>query len=117
MPGVQSSKGGTYQIEVSGGPGGGEYLVTPTLNALVDPAAYGGVSHSSIATALSIDPYANQVVGHDTEAAVLGDIANDVSPTYSFQLNQGESASIAVQSLNDNIVRSPSTTTMAMCWP
>ena len=98
MPGVQSSTGGTYQIEVSGGPG--EYTVTPTLNALVDPAAYGGPAHGTIATALAIDPYANSIVGHDTEAAVLGDIGNDASPTYSFELDQGVSATIAVDSLN-----------------
>ncbi len=40
FPGLESSKGGTYQIEVSGGPG--EYTITPTLNALIDTAAYGG---------------------------------------------------------------------------
>ena len=40
LPGVQSSKGGNYQILVTGGPG--EYKVTATLNAYVDPAAYGG---------------------------------------------------------------------------
>ena len=84
-----SSTGGTYQIEVSGDPGEGEYAVTPTLNALVDPAAYGGPLPQHIATALAIDPYANEVVGRDTEAAVLGDNADDATPTYSFELDQG----------------------------
>ena len=36
LPAVQSSKGGTYKIEISGGPG--EYTVEPTLNAYIDPA-------------------------------------------------------------------------------
>ncbi len=73
LPAVQSSQGGTYQIEVSGGPG--EYKVTPTLNALIDTAAYGGPTHGSIATALPIDPYANKVAGNDEEMAVLGALA------------------------------------------
>ncbi len=72
LPGLESSKGGTYEIEISGGPG--EYTVTPTLNALIDTAAYGGANHNTIATALPIDPYANKVAGNDTETAVLGGI-------------------------------------------
>ena len=104
LPGVESSKGGTYQIEVSGGPG--EYTVTPTLNALIDTAAFGGASHNSIANALPIDPYANKVAGNDTETAVLGAVAGATptqplqSPTYSFELDQGRKRpTIVVESL------------------
>jgi methionine-rich copper-binding protein CopC len=74
LPAVQSSKGGTYQIQVSGGPG--EYKLTPVLNALIDPSAYGGPPDSSIATAQPIDPYANRFAGHDDRTAVLGQLAS-----------------------------------------
>ena len=70
MPGVQSSKGGTYEIVITGGPG--EYTVEPILNAYVDPASYGGPSNGSIATATPIDPYANKFAGNDDRTAVLG---------------------------------------------
>ena len=73
LPGVQSSKGGAYEILISGGPG--EYTVEPILNAYVDPASYGGPSNSSIATATPIDPYANNFAGNDSRTAVLGSIA------------------------------------------
>ena len=72
LPGVQSSKGGTYQIVITGGPG--EYTVEPVLNAYVDPAAYGGPPNGSIATATPIDPYANKFAGNDNRTAVLGSI-------------------------------------------
>ena len=42
---------------------------------LIDTAAYGGPTHSSIATALPIDPYANKFAGNDDRMAVLGAIA------------------------------------------
>jgi len=121
--GVQSSRGGTYQFQVSGGPG--EYTIQPILNAYVDPAAYGGSTNTSIATATPIDPYGNNFIGQDNRTAVLGSIggspatfgdslvvtSRDVilgeapfpapsDPVYSFALNQGESATIALQSLN-----------------
>jgi protocatechuate 3,4-dioxygenase beta subunit len=70
LPAVQSSKGGTYKFVVSGGPG--EYKITPTLNALIDQAAYGGPPNNSIATATPIDPYANRFVGQNDRTAVLG---------------------------------------------
>jgi protocatechuate 3,4-dioxygenase beta subunit/methionine-rich copper-binding protein CopC len=73
LSGVQSSKGGTYQIKVSGGPG--EYAVEAVLNAFVDPAAYGGTPNGSIATAQPIDPYANKFAGDDTRTAVLGGLS------------------------------------------
>ncbi len=73
LPGVQSSKGGTYEIVITGGPG--EYTVEPILNAYVDPAAYGGPLNNSIATATPIDPYANEFAGDDDRTAVLGSIA------------------------------------------
>ena len=72
--GVQSSKGGTYQFQVTGGPG--EYTIQPILNAYVDPAAYGGTVNTSIATATPIDPYANKFVGHDDRTAVLGGLTS-----------------------------------------
>ena len=72
LPAVQSSKGGTYQIVVSGGPG--EFTVQAVLNAFVDPASYGGPSNGSIATATPIDPYANKFAGNDNRMAVLGSI-------------------------------------------
>ncbi len=72
LPAVQSAKGGTYQIVITGGPG--EYTVQAVLNALVDPAAYGGASNNSIATATPIDPYANKFAGNDNRTAVLGEI-------------------------------------------
>ena len=72
LTGVQSSKGGTYKISVSGGTG--EYTITPTLNAFIDPAAFGGTSDSSIGTAQPVDPYANAFVGNDSRSAVLGEI-------------------------------------------
>src|SRR5208337_2622744 len=68
--GVQSSKGGTYQFTVSGGPG--EYTIQPILNAYVDPATYGGAPNNSIATATPIDPYGNNFIGRDNRTAVLG---------------------------------------------
>ncbi len=70
LSGVQSSKGGTYQFTVSGGPG--EYTIQPILNAYVDPAAYGGAPDNSIATATPIDPYGNNFIGQDNRTAVLG---------------------------------------------
>ena len=72
LPAVQSSKGGAYQILVFGGTG--EYTVQATLNALVDPASYGGASNGSIATATPIGPYSNTFAGNDTRTAVLGSI-------------------------------------------
>ena len=73
LSGVQSSAGGTYEIVVTGGPG--EYTVEPVLNALIDPASYGGTSNGSIATATPIDPYANKFAGNDDRTAVLGSIS------------------------------------------
>jgi Bacterial pre-peptidase C-terminal domain len=127
LPAVQSSKGGAYQILVFGGVG--EYKVQATLNALIDPASYGGASNGSIASATPIDPFSNEFVGNDTRTAVLGSIggspatfgdslvvtASDVilgeapfpapnDPVYSFALNQGQSASIALEGLNDSNV-------------
>ena len=55
----------------------GEYTVQATLNALVDPASYGGSSNSSIATATPIDPYANTFIGKDNRTAVLGRLTGD----------------------------------------
>jgi methionine-rich copper-binding protein CopC len=72
LPGVQSSKGGTYQIKVMGGPG--EYHVTATLNAYLDPAAYGLSQNGSIASATPIDPYANKFIGQNDRMAVLGTV-------------------------------------------
>ena len=72
LPGFQSSKGGEYQILVSGG--AGEYTITPTLNAYVDPAAYGQSVDGSIGTAHPIDPFANSFVGNNSRTAVLGQI-------------------------------------------
>jgi Legume lectin domain/SdrD B-like domain/Bacterial pre-peptidase C-terminal domain/Bacterial Ig-like domain len=72
--GVQSSKGGTYRIVVTGGPG--EYKVQPVLNALLDPAANGGTPNTSIATAQPIDPYANKFAGNDDRTAVLGALSS-----------------------------------------
>ena len=72
LPAVQSAMGGTYQIQVTGGPG--EYTIEPTLNALIDPASYGGPSNGSIATATAIDPYANKFAGNDDRMAVLGTV-------------------------------------------
>ncbi|HKM53703.1 MAG TPA: SdrD B-like domain-containing protein, partial [Isosphaeraceae bacterium] len=72
LGGVQSSQGGTYQIQVSGGPG--EYTILPVLNAFVDPEGYGGTPHDSIATAAALDTYANNVAGQDNRTAALGTI-------------------------------------------
>jgi hypothetical protein len=108
LPGVQSSKGGTYEILITGGPG--EYTVEPVLNAYLDPAPPGGFPNNSIASATAIDPYANNFAGDDSRTAVLGNIPSaqaspsSSSPFYSFEVNQGESASIALQSLGgDNV--------------
>ena len=70
---MQSSQGGTYVIQISGGPG--EYKLVPTLNAYIDPAAYGGLTNNSIATATPIDPYANKIAGNDDRTAVLGGLS------------------------------------------
>ena len=72
LGGVQSSQGGTYQIQVSGGPG--EYTIQPVLNASIDPEGYGGTPHDSIATAAAFDSYANNVAGQDNRTAALGTI-------------------------------------------
>jgi methionine-rich copper-binding protein CopC/protocatechuate 3,4-dioxygenase beta subunit len=77
LPAVQSSKGGTYQFTVTGGPG--EYTIEPILNALVDPEPFGGTPHNSIATALPIDPYANRFIGHNDRTAVLGTLPGSAS--------------------------------------
>ena len=69
FPGVQSSKGGTYQIQVTGA--AGPYMVEATLNAYLDQVT---APHDSIATALPIDPYSNKIAGNDTRIAVLGSI-------------------------------------------
>ena len=69
-PACRARRAAPTQIEVTGGPG--EYKVQAMLNALVDPAAYGGPPNGSIATAQPIDPYANKFVGHDDRTAVLG---------------------------------------------
>ena len=80
LPAVQSSGGGTYQIEISGGPG--EYTVEPILNAYVDPASFGGASNGSIASATPIDPYANKIAGNDDRTAVLGSISGGGSASF-----------------------------------
>src|SRR5262249_2729929 len=67
IPAVPSPEGGTYRIQVSGGPG--EYQLQVVLNALIDPAAYGGPSDSTIATARPLDPDAIPFAGHDDRAA------------------------------------------------
>ena len=69
LPAVQSSKGGTTR---SRSPAGRANTSLPTLNAYIDPAAYGGPPNSSIATATPIDPYANKFAGNDDRTAVLG---------------------------------------------
>jgi protocatechuate 3,4-dioxygenase beta subunit/glutamine cyclotransferase len=72
LPAVQSSAGGTYQFVITGGPG--QYKIEPVLNALLDPASYGGLPNGSIATATSLDPYANKFAGNNEREAVLGSI-------------------------------------------
>ena len=52
----------------------GEYKVTPTLNALIDPASYGGPPDDSIANAQPLDPYANTFITGANRTAVLGSI-------------------------------------------
>ena len=78
LPGVQSSKGGTYQIVITGNEAG-EYTVEPVLNAYVDPASFGGSPNGSIATATPIDPYANTFAGNDDRTAVLGSISGSAA--------------------------------------
>ena len=59
----------------SGSAGGaGEYTIQPTLNALLDPASFGGPPNDSIATAQPIDPYANKFIANADRTAVLGTI-------------------------------------------
>jgi methionine-rich copper-binding protein CopC len=72
IPAIQSLNGGTYVIQVSGGPG--EYTIVPTLNALVDPASFGGPPNNTIGTAQPLDAYANNFAGNDNRTAVLGQI-------------------------------------------
>ncbi len=74
LPGVQSTKGGAYTIVVTGGPA--EYNVQAVLNALLDPASYGGSPNGSIATAQPIDPYANKFIGQNDRTAVLGSVSS-----------------------------------------
>ena len=70
LPACRAPRAAPTQIVVTGGPG--EYTVQPTLNAYLDPAAYGGSPNGSIATATPIDPYANKFAGNDDRTAVLG---------------------------------------------
>ena len=70
IKGVQSARGGTYRIQVSGDVG--LYTLQVVLNALIDPAAYGGPPNNSIASAQPIDPYANKFIGSSDRTAVLG---------------------------------------------
>ncbi len=73
LKGVQSSKGGAYTIQITANIAG-EYHLTPTLNALIDPAAYGGTPDNSIANAQPLDPYANSFIAGADRTAVLGAI-------------------------------------------
>ena len=99
LPGTRSLGGGTYTIQVSGG--AGQYRLVTYLNAYIDPSGYGGAANNSIAGATPIDPYATTFIGHDDRTAVLGqEIAGDLNPVYSFALDQGESASVALSSTN-----------------
>ena len=99
LPGTRSLGGGTYTIQVSGG--AGQYRLVAYLNAYIDPSGYGGAANNSIASATPIDPYATRFIGHDDRTAVLGqEIAGDLNPVYSFALDQGESASVALSSPN-----------------
>jgi methionine-rich copper-binding protein CopC len=72
IPAVQSPTGGKYVIQVSGGPG--EYKLQTILNALIDPAAYGGPPDGTIGTAQPLDAYANIFASGADRTAVLGSI-------------------------------------------
>ena len=78
LKGVQSSTGGAYTIKVSANEAG-EYEITPTLNALIDPAAYGGTPDDSIVNAQPLDPYANTFIAGANRTAVLGTIGGSLA--------------------------------------
>jgi hypothetical protein len=102
IPAVQSPAGGTYKIQVSGGPG--NFALQSTLDALVDPAAYGGPPDSTIATAQPLDAYANAITSTADRTAVLGSIQSGPS-IYSLVLDQGESTTVVLQSLDGQSVQ------------
>ena len=101
LPGVQSSGGGTYQIEVSGGTG--QYNLVPYVGAYVDPLSFSGGTNNTIASATSLDPYATSIPGtSSSRVAVLGaERTGDTNPVYSFSLTAGETASTWVAGLNN----------------
>jgi hypothetical protein len=72
IPGIESTNGGKYVIQVSGGPG--EYTLQTDLNALIDPAAHGGPPNGTIGTAQPLDAYANTFASGADRTAVLGSI-------------------------------------------
>src|SRR5262249_12837669 len=74
IPAVQSPDGGNYVIQISGGPS--EYKLQVTLNALLDPAAYGGPPDGTIGTAQPLDAYTNKFAGNDTRTAVMGTVSH-----------------------------------------
>ncbi len=103
IPAVQAPGGGVYVIQVSGGPG--EYTVQATLNALIDPAAYGGPSDGTIATAQPLDPYANPFAGQDDRVAVLGAIGGvSVTSGDAFVAARGISAIEAISHTTGQVI-------------
>ena len=74
LPVVQSSKGGTYEIVITGGSAGLNIPSSPFSTPTSTPRPTAVASNGSIATATPIDPYANKFAGNDSRTAVLGAI-------------------------------------------
>jgi len=79
IPAVQAPTTGTYTIQVNDAGGQiGEYTIQAVLNALVDPASYGGPPDGSIGTAQPLDPYATSIGYGAQRIAVLGSITGSL---------------------------------------
>ena len=73
LPGVQSSKGGAYQIVITGGDRANTQS-SPSSTRISTRRLLVVAPNGSIGTATPIDPYANKFIGNDDRTAVLGSI-------------------------------------------
>jgi uncharacterized repeat protein (TIGR01451 family) len=93
---VPASTTGTYKFVVSGANSTtGSFTIQAILNAALDAAAHGGPENTTRATAQDIDPSAIVLTASTNRMGVLGHF-DGTADFYSFALNVGQSATIAL---------------------
>ena len=96
---VSMTQTGTYTIDLTSLAGTGAYELGVVLNAALESEAYGGAANGSIITAQGINASAVALTDTAYRLAVLGEAELGGDDYYSFAMDAGEAASLALKSL------------------